>query len=140
MSEAGHGLRRAVVSNLALSGLAALGLSGSALAADERVQILIDSPAPGVRVESPVHQARIAGNATAEGDEPQSYDVMLAIDVSASTRSASGVDVDGDGVVGVNPNLELLPPTAYSADTLSSDPQDSILHAEVAAARQRTPS
>ena len=135
MSEAGHGVHRAGVSTLALAGLVAMVLSASALAAEERVQILIDSPAPGVRVENPVHQARIAGNATAEGDEPQNYDVMLAIDVSASTRAASGVDVDGDGVVGVNPLLELLPPTAYSSETLSSDPQDSILHSEVAAAR-----
>ena len=135
MSEAGQGLRCAGVTTLVLAGLLAMAISGSALAAGERVQILIDSPAPGVQVESPVHQARIAGNASAEGDEPQNYDVMLAIDVSASTRSASGVDVDGDGIVGVNPRLELLPPTAYSSDTQSSDPQDSVLHSEVAAAR-----
>ena len=135
MSEAGHGLRRAGVTTLALAGLVAMLLPGSPLAAEERVRVLIESPGPGVRVENPVHQARIAGNATAEGDEPQNYDVMLAIDVSASTRSASGVDVDGDGVVGVNPLLELLPPTAHSADKRSSDPEDSILHAEIAAAR-----
>jgi hypothetical protein len=86
-------------------------------------------------VESQVHQARISGNALAEGDEPKHYDVMLAIDVSFSTRAASGVDVDGDGVVGVNPRFELLPPGAYPDDVLSTDPEDSILHAEVAAAR-----
>ena len=137
MSEAGHRPRGAGVSTLALAGLAAMAISGSrmALAGEDRVRILIDSPAPGVRVESQVHQARISGNAVAEGDEPLLYDVMLAIDVSASTRAASGVDVDGDGEVGANPLLELLPPTAYSADTLSSDPEDSVLHAEVAAAR-----
>jgi hypothetical protein len=138
MSEAGHRLRRAGVSTLlALAGLAAMAISGSrmALAGEDRVRILVDSPAPGVQVESQVHQARISGNAVAEGDEPLLYDVMLAIDVSASTRAASGVDVDGDGEVGANPLLELLPPTAYSADTLSSDPEDSVLHAEVAAAR-----
>ena len=137
MSEAGHRLRRAGVSTLALAGLAAMAILGSrmALAGEDQVRVLIDSPAPGVRVESQVHQARISGNAVAEGDEPLLYDVMLAIDVSASTRAASGVDVDGDGEVGANPLLELLPPTAYSADTLSSDPEDSVLHAEVAAAR-----
>ena len=89
MSEVGHHLRHAGVWTLALAGLVAMAISGLAVAAEERVQILIDSPAPGVRVENPVHQARIAGNATAEGDEPQNYDVMLAIDVSASTRAAS---------------------------------------------------
>jgi hypothetical protein len=118
-------------------GLAALVIAGSrvALGEEDRVRILIDSPPPGAPVESQVHQARISGNALAEGDEPKHYDVMLAIDVSASTRAASGVDVDGDGVVGVNPLLELFPPGSYSPDALSTDPEDSILHAEVAAAR-----
>jgi hypothetical protein len=137
VSEAGQGLRRAGVSRLALAGLAAVLISApqTALAGEDRVRILIDSPAPGVQVQSHVHQARIAGNAVAEGDEPLLYDVMLAIDVSRSTEAASGVDVDGDGVVGENPLLELLPPTARSADRQSSDPEDSILHAEIAAAR-----
>jgi len=135
MSEAGHGLRRAGVTTLALAGLVAMVLPGSPLAAEERVRVLIESPGPGVQVENPVHQARIAGSASAEGDEPQNYDVILAIDVSASTLHASGVDVDGDGFVGANPLLELLPPTARSADKRSSDPEDSILHAEIAAAR-----
>ena len=118
-------------------GLVALVASGSrvTLAEEERVRILIEAPAPGVRVESQVHQARISGNAAAEGEEPMDYDVMLAVDVSASTRAASGVDVDGDGVVGVNPHRELLPPGAYPEDVLSTDPEDSILHAEIAAAR-----
>jgi len=109
--------------------------SRAALGEEDRVRILIDSPPPGAPVESQVHQARITGNAAAEGEEPEYFDVVLAIDVSASTRAASGVDVDGDGEVGANPLLELLPPSAYSADVLSTDPEDSILHAEVAAAR-----
>jgi hypothetical protein len=137
MSEFGHSLRRAHLQAAALAVLAALMLSAPRLAQaeGERVRILIDDPAPGVVVESQVHQARISGNALAEGDEPLLYDVMLAIDVSLSTGAASGADVDGDGMVGENPLLELLPPTAYSNESLSSDPQDSILHAEIAAAR-----
>lgn len=109
--------------------------SRAALGEEGRVRILIDSPPPGVAVESQVHQARISGNAAAEGEEPEQFDVMLAIDVSNSVRSASGVDVDGDGVVGVNPHRELLPPGSYPDHVLSTDPEDSILHAEVAAAR-----
>jgi len=118
-------------------GLAVLLLSGSrtVFGEEERVRILIDSPAPGVQVESQVHQARISGNAVAEGDEPMHYDVMLAIDVSASTRAASGVDVDGDGVVGVNPHREFLSPGAFPEDVFSTDPEDSIIHAEITAAR-----
>jgi hypothetical protein len=99
------------------------------------VRILIDSPAPGARVAERVHQARIEGSAAAELDGPQRFDVMLAIDVSQSTRAASGGDVDGDGVVGVNPHHELLPPGAFPRDVLSTDPEDTILHAEIAAAR-----
>lgn len=118
-------------------GVVALASAGQSAgpAAAEPVRILIEAPAPGVAVENQVHQARISGSAVAEGEEPLNYDVMLAIDVSASTRSASGVDVDGDGTVGVNPHLELLPPGAYADDALSTDPEDSILHAEIAAAR-----
>jgi len=118
-------------------GLALLLISGSrtALGEEEHVRILIDSPAPGIQVESQVHQARISGNAVAEGDEPLYYDVMLAIDVSQSTRAPSGVDVDGDGVVGVNPHRELLPPGAFPEEVLCTDPEDSILNAEITAAR-----
>lgn len=99
------------------------------------VRILIDSPAPGALVAERVHQARIEGSALAELGGPQRFDVVLAIDVSQSTRAASGVDVDGDGTVGVNPHHELLPPGAFPRDVLSTDPEDTILHAEIAAAR-----
>jgi hypothetical protein len=43
--------------------------------------------------------------------------------------------VDGDGEVGFNPQQELLPPGAYPAGMLSTDPEDTVLHAEAAAAR-----
>lgn len=104
-------------------------------AADDAVRIIVESPAPGQALESPLHQARIAGSASARGESPRSYDVMLCVDVSYSTRAASGVDVDGDGTVGVNPRFELLPPGAFTEDVLSTDPQDSVLHAEMLAAR-----
>ena len=49
---------------------------------------------------------------------PDRFDVMLVIDVSDSTKVASGADVDRDGRVGVNPHTELLPPGAVPADVL----------------------
>ncbi len=128
-------------------GLAAAGLLAACLPAappaaraaevgdDARVRVQVESPAPGERVESQVHQARITGSAFAEGDNPRTYDVILVIDVSYSTRVASGADVDGDGTLGVNPRFELLPPGAFPNDVLSTDPEDSVLHAEMAAAR-----
>jgi Mg-chelatase subunit ChlD len=98
------------------------------------VRILIESPAPGEAVRNEVHQAPIRGNALAEGERPAEFDVMIVLDISGSTKVASGVDVDADGEIGINPNLELLPPGSYPAGTVSSDPGDTILAAEVAAA------
>jgi Mg-chelatase subunit ChlD len=119
-----------------LGGLALLTLSGAARAAtDAPVQILVESPRPGAVVSDRVHQARIEGSARAEGERPLAFDVLLVIDVSGSTKTASGVDVDGDGMVGVNPQLELLPPGTFPPDVLSTDPEDTILNAEIAAAR-----
>jgi hypothetical protein len=60
---------------------------------------------------------------------------MIVMDVSGSTAEASNVDVDGDGEIGVNPELELLPPGAYPEGTKSTDPDDSIIEAEAQAAR-----
>jgi hypothetical protein len=130
---AGELARLAALAASALVFLAAPGV----LAAEEKpgVSILIESPAPGAAVRERVHQARIAGSAMAAGDQPSAYDVMLVIDVSFSTAAASGGDVDGDGVIGVNPRDELLPPGAFPPDVLSTDPEDTILHAEIAAAR-----
>jgi hypothetical protein len=99
------------------------------------VRIVIDSPRSGEHVENRVDQAPIRGTAVAQGERPSDFDVMVVIDVSGSTRAASGVDVDGDGVVGVNPQEELLPSGTYPDDIVSTDPDDSILNAEAAAAR-----
>ncbi len=114
--------------------LLACGSAPAARAADE-VRVIVESPAPGVTVEDHVHQARITGSAAARGDQPEHFDVMLAIDVSHSTNTASGLDVDGDGVLGVNPHNELLPPGAYANNVLSTDPGDTILNAQLQAAR-----
>lgn len=101
----------------------------------ENVRVVIDSPRKGERVENRVDQAPVRGTAVAKGEQPSDFDVMLVMDVSKSTTAASGVDVDGDGNVGIDPQLELLPPGAYPPDVHNTDPEDSILHAEVAAAR-----
>jgi len=106
----------------------------AARAATNPIRILIQSPQSGDVVTNKVHQAPIRGNATAEGDRPARFDVIIAIDVSGSTREASGTDVDGDGEVGFNPQLELVEPGLYPADMRSTDPGDSILAAEIAAA------
>jgi Mg-chelatase subunit ChlD len=88
---------------------------------------------PGAHVEGFVHQARIAGSALADAADPRVFDVMLAIDVSYSTRAASGGDIDGDGVVGVDPIAEGLV-GMFPADVRSTDLEDTILRAQVRAA------
>lgn len=99
------------------------------------VRIQVETPKAGEVVRNKVHLAPVRGNAVAQGDAASDFDVMLVIDISASTKVASGVDVDGDGHVGLNPQLELLPPGAYAEDVLSTDPDDSVLAAQIAAAR-----
>lgn len=112
--------------------LALLAVSAGARA---EVHVTIDSPRSGERVENRVDQAPIRGAASADGQRPANFDVMIVMDVSGSTRVASGADVDGDGEVGFNPEQELLPPGSYPEGLLSTDPEDTVLHAEAAAAR-----
>lgn len=99
------------------------------------VRVLIDSPQPGEPLRNKVHQAPIRGNAIADGERPADFDVMLVIDISGSTKVASGVDVDQDGEVGFNPKLELVEPDRYPEDMLCTDPGDTILAAETRAAQ-----
>ena len=99
------------------------------------VRIRIDTPRSGEPVKNKVHLAPIRGSATAEGDRPADFDVMVVIDASQSTQCASGVDVDGDGMLGFNPALELVAPGTYPEGVCSTDPDDSIFAAEISAAR-----
>jgi Mg-chelatase subunit ChlD len=104
-----------------------------ALEAPAEVRISIDFPRPGQRVENRVDQAPIRGSASADGRQAAEFDVMLVIDVSGSTREPSGIDVNGNGEIGVNPRLELIP--GYPEDVVNTDPGDSIFEAQAAAAR-----
>jgi Mg-chelatase subunit ChlD len=108
--------------------------AGAAESNDAAVKILVESPSSGEPVRNKVHQAPIRGNAIAAGERPAAFDVMIVLDISGSTKVASGVDVDGDGEVGINPEFELVPAGTYPEGTVSTDPGDTILAAEVAAA------
>ncbi len=61
-------------------------------------------------------------------------DLVLLLDVSAATDEPSGLDVDGDGELGFHPGryLRVLQPPDY--DLHCTDPDDTILAAEIAAA------
>ncbi len=126
-------LRTALVAlGLVLAAPAAPG-SGPERAASP-VKVLLEAPRPGEVVRNDVHRAPLRGIAIASGERPVDFDVMIVIDLSGSTRSASGADVDGDGHLGLDPRREGLPPGSYAPGATSTDPDDSILAAEIRAA------
>jgi hypothetical protein len=98
------------------------------------VTITISSPEPGETVKNKVTMAPIRGSAHSGSGEAADFDVMLVIDISHSTRYPSGIDVDEDGDIGINPQQELVAPGTYPEGTVCSDPHDTILAAEVRAA------
>jgi hypothetical protein len=59
--------------------------------------------------------------------------VVVAVDVSETTKAPSGIDADGDGVVGEDTQGWYLPRQAQTP-TWSTDPGDSVLEAELAGA------
>ena len=80
-----------------------------------------------MRTTAPISE--IAGRAGLS--EALSYDVVIAIDESNSTLAPSGRDIDGDGEIGApRPHRE------STRITDSTDKGDSVLMAELAAARQ----
>jgi hypothetical protein len=107
---------------------AALLLPGSAAA-----EVAITAPAEGAVLHGPA-QVVVQGRA-APGSRPPAprHDVMLVLDVSGSTTDASGADIDGNGTVGQTVKAEGL---FASRRSVSSDPGDSILAAEAAAAER----
>jgi len=100
-----------------------------------KVVIDIASPALGEVIRNRIHVAAIRGSARSGAEDPVDFDVMIAIDLSKSTRYPSGIDVDEDGEVGFNPHEELIAPGTYPEEVVCSDPDDSILSAEIQAAR-----
>ena len=99
------------------------------------LQIEVVSPGPGEVVKNTVHLAPVRGSAQSGSGQPRDFDVVVAIDVSYSTRFPSGIDIDEDGEVGFNPADELVAPNMYPADMVCSDADDNILAAEVRDAR-----
>ncbi len=112
---------------LALGWLAA---SAGAAARADGVEVRIDAPVAGEVVRNRFDMAPFSGLARSDSRSAD-FDVVLVLDVSGSTEYCSGADVDGDGVVGRRERA-LLPGVP---DVRCSDPGDSILAAEVAAAR-----
>jgi hypothetical protein len=95
------------------------------------LRVEVEYPPPGAVVGNR-GGGFLAGRATAEGGEFQKFDIVLVLDTSGSTAQATGSDVNGNGVVGKAP----LGAVGNIFGLASSDPGDSILSAEILAARQ----
>jgi len=91
-----------------------------------KLDLEIEYPRSGEVFGGPVG-AFLAGHALALQGDLRRFDVMIVLDVSLSTGESTGVDVNGNGVVGASGLQGLF---------RGNDPGDSILAAEVAAARR----
>jgi hypothetical protein len=101
-------------------------LFGEAGAMSTTLKLEIEEPTDGSIVGSP-EGAFLAGRALALLGEFKRFDVVLVLDTSGSTNTASGSDINGNGIIGA---------TGLSGIFKQSDPGDSILAAEVAAAKK----
>ncbi len=91
------------------------------------LQLVIEQPTDG-EIFGEVNGAFVAGRALALRGTMKHFDVMIVIDTSGSTMQSTGADVNHNGVIGRDRFGGFF-------GVQSTDPGDSILAAEVAAAR-----
>ncbi len=96
-----------------------------------RIELTVEYPPDGSVVNQSACGVFAAGRALAVQGETPRLDIVIVLDTSRSTSEPTGVDLDGDGVVG-EPVLAREGPIFIERN---SDPDDSVLAAEVAAAR-----
>jgi hypothetical protein len=96
------------------------------------LQLDIDYPPEGAVVGSSACGVFVAGRALAMRGQLQKFDVAIVIDTSASTAGPAEADINGNGTIGKVYGGAFG--SVFGASL--TDPGDSILSAEVAAARQ----
>ncbi|MBM4337184.1 MAG: VWA domain-containing protein [Deltaproteobacteria bacterium] len=107
----------------------------SSAAGDEQVWIDLRKPADAIVQRLPVAMIEVDGSTGA--GRLHYHDVAIVIDLSASTRLRSGVDVNENGVVGkASPEIREDYWGAASPELLCDDPGDTIAAAEIAAVRR----
>jgi hypothetical protein len=104
-------------------------LLGKATTGATNLQLVVDQPADGA-IFGDEKGAFVAGRALALRGEMHHFDVAIVIDTSGSTMLSSGADVNGNGIVGHDRM------GGFFGLLQSTDPGDSVLAAEVAAARR----
>jgi hypothetical protein len=103
--------------------------SAPAREAPPEVRVIVREPDSGATVRGRFDMVRLAG--AAQTGAASGFDVVIVVDVSASTRFPSGIDVDRDGDIGARGEEPLIPGMSRTDNT---DPGDSILAAEIEAA------
>ncbi|HBZ71986.1 MAG TPA: hypothetical protein DEP35_20570 [Deltaproteobacteria bacterium] len=104
-------------------------LLGKSAGGATNLQLVVDQPTEGA-IFGDEKGAFVAGRALALRGEMRHFDVAIVIDTSGSTMMSSGADVNGNGIVGRDR------PWGFFGLPSSTDPGDSVLAAEVAAARR----
>ncbi len=127
--------RASAVLVLLLAGVAAGAIAEMVSAKDDRVWLGIVRPPEGKVRRSAVSLMQVSG--WAGSFEQGRLDIAIAIDVSHSTQNGSGIDVNGDGHAG---DLGWRRRRSWwgflTRPHVSSDPEDSILHAELEAVQR----
>jgi hypothetical protein len=106
-------------------------LSDQVARAPGHIELAVEYPPAGAVVNRSACGVFVAGRALAVQGETPRLDAVIVLDTSRSTVEPTGVDLDGDGVVG-EARLTREGPIFVERN---SDPDDSVLAAEVAAAR-----
>jgi hypothetical protein len=96
--------------------------------ADGKVRIAVHTPRPGAVVRGRFDVTELAGVAEAAA-RATDFDVAIVLDVSGSTKFPSGIDVDRDGELGEQDRMLI------GLDVPNTDPDDSILAAEIMASK-----
>jgi hypothetical protein len=96
-----------------------------------QLQLEIEAPAPDELIGAADGKLVVSGRALSASVRGGRFDVIVIIDTSSSAGAPSGADVDGDGKIGNS----RIPGIGRLLALSSSDPGDSVLAAEIAAAR-----
>lgn len=112
-----------------------LAISAGHASADQPAWLDVTYPVPDERVTELIPLLEVRGRAVSGPLTP--YDLVVAIDLSASALLPTGHDIDGDGIVGtLRPHRLRHRSSGRQHRTWTTDPGDTIARAEILATRK----